>query len=151
MPAAHQRPSERTLESSDAGQESLVRPEPRGSVVVVHAEEGAGTGAAGAAGAETHNIHAFVHPREKRRLPALVSSFDGETERSSPCEEAGEEEGGDQSVFERGEEGGGGGREEFHIFLAHTVGRRRRGGGGKRGDMTGPCDLSALWKGACRF
>lgn len=69
MPAAHQRPSERTLESSDAGQESLVRPEPRGSVVVVHAEEGAGTGAAGAAGAETHNIHAFVHPREKRRLP----------------------------------------------------------------------------------
>lgn len=69
MPAAHQRPSERTLESSDAGQESLVRPEPRGSVVVVHAEEGAGTGAAGAAGAETHNIHAFVHPREKCRLP----------------------------------------------------------------------------------
>lgn len=69
MPAAHQRSSERTLESSDAGQESLVRPEPRGSVVVVHAEEGAGTGAAGAAGAETHNIHAFVHPREKRRLP----------------------------------------------------------------------------------
>lgn len=61
VPAGHQRPTERTLESSYTGQESLLRPEPRGSVVVVHAQKGAGTWAAGA---KTHNIHAFVHPGE---------------------------------------------------------------------------------------
>lgn len=64
MSHGHQGSSERTLESSYTGQESLLRPEPRGSVVVVHAQKGAGTGAAGA-GAKTHNIHAFVHPREE--------------------------------------------------------------------------------------
>lgn len=61
--ARQQGSSERPLESSHPGQEPLLRPETRGSVVVVHAEEGAGTGAAWA-GAKTHNIHAFVHPRE---------------------------------------------------------------------------------------
>ena len=63
-PVPHQRSPEWTLESY-TGQESLLRPEPRGSVVVVHAQEGAGAGAAAAgAGAQTHNIHAFVHHRE---------------------------------------------------------------------------------------
>lgn len=61
VPAGHQGPSERTLESSYTRQEPLLWSEPRGSVVVVHAQKGPGAGAAGA-GAKTHNIHAFVHP-----------------------------------------------------------------------------------------
>lgn len=74
----------------------------------------------------------------------------GETERSSPREEAGEEEAVGIKAFSKGEkkkkEDEEEEREEFHIFLAHTDGRRRRGGGGERRDMTGPCDLSALWQ-----
>lgn len=107
VPAAHQRPTERTLESSNAGQESLVRPEPRGSVVVVHAEEGAGTGAAGAAGAETHHIHAFVHPREELPSALVVST------RTAKLREAARvrKRRGIKALifFERGEGGGGGG------------------------------------------
>lgn len=77
VPAGQQGPSERTLESY-AGQESLLRPEPRGSVVVVHAQKRAGTGAAGA-GTKTHNIHAFVHPREAGvAFDVFVPNRDGE-------------------------------------------------------------------------
>ena len=63
VPAGHQGSSERSLECSYTRQQSLLRPEPWRSVVVVHAQKRAGTGAAGA-GAKTHNIHAFVHPRK---------------------------------------------------------------------------------------
>lgn len=59
--AGHQRSPEGPLKSSHGGQWSLLRAEPRGSVVIVHAEKGASTWAAGA-GAKTHNIDAFVHP-----------------------------------------------------------------------------------------
>lgn len=72
-------------------------------MVIVHAEKGAGTGAAGA-GAKTHNIHALVHPREKG------VAFDVFVENKK--------RGGykDQSVLD------GGGREEgreerVHIFI----------------------------------
>lgn len=76
-PAGHQGRAERPLESRYSGQDALLRPEPRGSVVVVHAEEGAGAGAAAAgagAGTQTHNIHASVHhpkDRESRLNPSV--------------------------------------------------------------------------------
>lgn len=98
MPAAHQGPSERTLECSYAGQESLLRPEPRGSVVVVHAQKRARTGAAGA-GAKTHNIHAFVHPRQARAAFDLFVANRGGKK--------------DQSVLDGEERKRKGGREEF--------------------------------------
>lgn len=119
VPAGHQGPSERSLESSYAGQEPLLRPEPRGSVVVVHAQERAGTGAAGA-GAETHNIHAFVHPREEGVAFDLFV----------PNRERGGGGGKDQSVLdgeERKRKGGGGGS---HLLHRLTGG----GGGGEKGD-----------------
>ena len=57
----HQGSPEGALKSPNGGQWPLLRAEPRGSVVIVHAEKGTGTRAAGA-GAKTHNINAFVHP-----------------------------------------------------------------------------------------
>lgn len=97
MSHGHQGSSERTLESSYTGQESLLRPEPRGSMVVVHAQKGAGTGAAGA-GAKTHNIHAFVHPREEGVAFDLFVPNRGKK---------------DQSVLDGEERKRKGGREEF--------------------------------------
>ena len=48
VPAGHQGSSERSLEHSYSGHESFLGPEPWGSVVVVHAQKRARTGAAGA-------------------------------------------------------------------------------------------------------
>lgn len=125
VPAGQQGPSEGTLESPYTGQESLLRPEPRGSVVVVHAQKRARTGAAGA-GAKTHNIHAFVHPREAResRLISLCR-----------IEEGGGGGGGREREIkaswtakrERGREGG----KSSHLHNRLMVGERRRRGRGE--------------------
>lgn len=74
--AGHQWSHKRTLKSSYGGQWSLLRAEPRGSVVIVHAEKRASTWAAGA---KTHNINAFVHPGgwEGSRLWCLSSRRGG--------------------------------------------------------------------------
>lgn len=117
MPAGQQGRSERTLESSYTGQESLLRPEPRGSVVVVHAQKKAGAGAAGAR-AQTHNIHAFIHPESREsRLTSLIPTREEKIKALD-----GEEK-------EEGSEG-----RAHHIFMTHL----REGG-----DMTDPCNFSA--------
>lgn len=123
MPAGHQGPSEGALESSPAGQESLLRPEPRGSVVVVHAQKRAGTGAAGA-GAETHNIHAFVHPRE----PGVAFDLFVPNREGGEKKKKGEEKK-DQSVLDGKEGARKRGREEF-TSSSQSDGRRGRREGG---------------------
>lgn len=128
VPAGHQWPSERTLESSYTGQESLLRTEPWGSVVVVHAQKRAGTGAAGA-GAETHNIHAFVHPGETGVAFDVFVANRGKKRSKRPGRRRERER-------EEGREG------RVHIFI--TDWREAEEEGEEKKDMTGPGDLSAL-------
>lgn len=132
VPAGHQGPSEGALESSPAGQESLLRPEPRGSVVVVHAQKRAGTGAAGA-GAETHNIHAFVHPRE----PGVAFDLFVPNREGGEKKKKGRKKRSKRPGRQRGSEEEREGR--VHIFITE-----RREEGQERGRVTGPADLSAL-------
>lgn len=131
MPAAHQGPSERALEPPRAGQQPLLRPEPRGAVVVVHAQEGAGTGAA-RVGAKSHNIHAFVHPPRGERRP-LISSYQIAVARGG--NEGGREE---KKRSKRPDEEERKREGRVHIFITDCC----EGEGGEEGGA-GPGDLSA--------
>lgn len=116
-------------------------------MVVVHAEEGAGTGAAGA-GAETNNIHAFVHPSETRDAAWCLYGRTGRAReaKGSRRRRRSKRSGRQRREKEEGEEG-----KSSHLPNTLTGGGEEGGGEGGRGekrDMTGPCDLSALWKGA---
>lgn len=98
-------------------------------MVVVHAEKGAGTWAAGAgAGAKPYHVHALVHAGEEATAASDVFVANGEEIKASWT-----------ASRERGREGG---------KSSHLHNRQREGGGGGEGrgekDMTGPGDLSAL-------
>ena len=94
-------------------------------MVVVHAEKGAGTRAAGAgAGAKPHHVHALVHPGEEATAASDVFVANGEEEIKASW----------TASRERGREVGG----RVHIFITDRGkeeeeeeeeggGRRRRG------------------------
>jgi len=81
VPTRRQGASERPRHSSRRGAESLLRseaaPQPRGSVVVVHAQEGAGARAR--TGTQPHHIHTFVHHREERTSRTRTRGEHGES------------------------------------------------------------------------